>query len=482
MLFLRDGSGEGGDDIVNQFIIGVATWGFVDGGEDCDDDVTSSLASALGGWLWATISDEFHGGSAAGIVLPPPYSTKGLPKFIQGIRYILKWLATRQVQPDAPTFAALRVPPARAGSHLPDELLEEILLRVPPDDPRRLVLAALMCRRWCRVLSGAGGFPRRYRHFHRRSPPMLGFICRRDWWSTLFLPTSSFRLPRACLPGDHRTAIDARHGHLLLHAVVTTAWHRGRRVVEDEKLVVASLVAGGERAVPMPRLRRHCGDGDWNAAVLCAAAGCDHLDCPRGGPFAVVFLGTCPSGDQSFACVYSSESGSWISCTHLQHTGGHVMQGRCALVRNALYFVFKLHRQIMEYDLGRQELSVIAPPAAISTWFAALFPAEDGGLGFATVQDDSMLHMWSGGSNGGWAQHRVIEMQALLPGIALSTSPHVLDFADGARVIFVWAPDVGVFSVDLNVQCSMNTVVLPRALVASASVEPSGDASGSSQT
>ncbi|KAL6880505.1 hypothetical protein ACP4OV_012070 [Aristida adscensionis] len=375
---------------------------------------------------------------------------------------------------------------------LPDELVEEILLRVPPDDPRHLVLAALVCRRWCRVLSGAGGFPRRYRHFHRRSPPMLGFICRHDWWSTLFLPTSSFfRLPRACLPGDHRTAIDARHGHLLLHAVVTT------------------------RAVPMPRLRRHCSDGDWNAAVLCTVAGCDHLDCPRGGPFAVVFLGTCPSGDQSFACVYSSESGSWISCTHLQHTGGHVMQGRCALVRNALYFVFKLHRQIMEYDLGRQELSVIAPPAAISTWFAALFPAEDGGLGFATVQDDSMLHMWSGGSNGGWAQHRVIEMQALLPGIALSTSPHVLDFADGARVIFVWAPDVGVFSVDLKsgqftrvatidnifsaipymsfctpgrsliyalmLSCLFRPV-LPRALVASASVEPSGDASGSSQT
>ncbi|KAF8783610.1 hypothetical protein HU200_000463 [Digitaria exilis] len=57
---------------------------------------------------------------------------------------------------------------------LMDELVEEVLLRLPLDSPAHLVHAALVCRRWRRLVSGAG-FRRRLRAFHR-SPPMLGFL------------------------------------------------------------------------------------------------------------------------------------------------------------------------------------------------------------------------------------------------------------------------------------------------------------------
>lgn len=61
------------------------------------------------------------------------------------------------------------------------ELVEEVLLRFPPADPASLVRAALVCRRWRRIVTGPR-FRRRYRdlHLHRgrggSHPPMLGFL------------------------------------------------------------------------------------------------------------------------------------------------------------------------------------------------------------------------------------------------------------------------------------------------------------------
>jgi hypothetical protein len=65
-------------------------------------------------------------------------------------------------------------PPAPAD---PEELVEEVLRRVPPDDPASLFRAALVSKRWRRLISGRG-FRRRFREFHR-FPPLLGFLCYR---------------------------------------------------------------------------------------------------------------------------------------------------------------------------------------------------------------------------------------------------------------------------------------------------------------
>ena len=47
------------------------------------------------------------------------------------------------------------------ASPLPDELVDEILLRLPPADPGSLVRAALVCRGWRRILTGPA-FRRRF--------------------------------------------------------------------------------------------------------------------------------------------------------------------------------------------------------------------------------------------------------------------------------------------------------------------------------
>ena len=77
-----------------------------------------------------------------------------------------------------------------AATPLPlfDELLEEVLLCIPPDDPASLLRAALVCKRWGRLVSGRG-FRRRFRDFHRTAP-MLGAIVNIDGLSDFTSPAA----------------------------------------------------------------------------------------------------------------------------------------------------------------------------------------------------------------------------------------------------------------------------------------------------
>ncbi|CAN6231919.1 unnamed protein product, partial [Urochloa humidicola] len=125
-----------------------------------------------------------------------------------------------------------------------------------------------------------------------------------------------------------------------------------------------------------------------------------------------------------------------------------------ALVGNALYFNFELNTKVLEYDLGRQELSIINLPSEFHGWDIFLMEAEDGRLGFATIQE-SKLSVWSreSGLDGyaGWAQQRVIELDKLQPVLDcdLPVQPCVFAVADSVNVIFVWTDD-GIFTIDLK--------------------------------
>ncbi|CAO2187719.1 unnamed protein product [Urochloa humidicola] len=148
-----------------------------------------------------------------------------------------------------------------APPELLDELVEEVLLRFPPDDPATLARAALVSRRWCRVAAGRS-FRRRFRELHRRAaPPVLGLLCnlggggggdnarasrldptsssraaaarRGDARASAFIPTSSFRPPRATArPFPGWRVLDARHGRVLL---ANLAWEK--RPVRDALVV-----------------------------------------------------------------------------------------------------------------------------------------------------------------------------------------------------------------------------------------------------
>uniref|UniRef100_M8BQJ2 F-box domain-containing protein n=1 Tax=Aegilops tauschii TaxID=37682 RepID=M8BQJ2_AEGTA len=66
------------------------------------------------------------------------------------------------------------MPPPPPVPSLPEELIEEIFLRLPPDEPEHLVRASLASKLWLGLLSGPS-FRGRYRE-HHGAPPMLGFL------------------------------------------------------------------------------------------------------------------------------------------------------------------------------------------------------------------------------------------------------------------------------------------------------------------
>jgi hypothetical protein len=66
------------------------------------------------------------------------------------------------------------MPPPATPPPLLDDLIEEIFLRLSPDEPATLVRASL-CSKACLSLLTGHSFNARYRKFHG-SPPMLGFL------------------------------------------------------------------------------------------------------------------------------------------------------------------------------------------------------------------------------------------------------------------------------------------------------------------
>ncbi|WVZ50922.1 hypothetical protein U9M48_002127 [Paspalum notatum var. saurae] len=101
---------------------------------------------------------------------------------------------------------------------LMEEIVEEILIRLPPQNPACLARASFVCKRWCRLIS----FPRfrhRFREFHH-TLPMLGFLCNVTVdggdLTARFVPTAASCAQLAERP--RRIVLDARHGRVLLFA------------------------------------------------------------------------------------------------------------------------------------------------------------------------------------------------------------------------------------------------------------------------
>ena len=98
---------------------------------------------------------------------------------------------------------------------LPDELLEEVFLRLPPDEPACLVRASLASKLWLDLLTGPA-FRSRYTELHG-APPMLGFLLSYlDREKRPARPT--FRLHHHKSDWGQRKyeTLDCRHGRVLL--------------------------------------------------------------------------------------------------------------------------------------------------------------------------------------------------------------------------------------------------------------------------
>ncbi|ONM51116.1 hypothetical protein ZEAMMB73_Zm00001d018674 [Zea mays] len=305
-----------------------------------------------------------------------------------------------------------------------DIIVEQIFLRVPPDDPARLLRGALVCKHWARLLAHRD-FRRRYGERHGGLPPLLGFVANKISTDGVarFVPTLAFS---PALRHDGYRAHDARHGRVLLNRIM----------------------GGGSGASHALALN------SWNAAVLCASSSCygHHLDC-RPGHFLVAFVGM--DAKEMFARVYSSESAAWGKVTSARLPGSHFhdkLSG--ALARNAIYFVLGPEHGMVKYDLATGKLSLVAVPETLTLDGWRLMTTEDGGLGFAELNLHSTLTLWSMVDEGRWAVSRAIDLTDRLPVIALAVSTCMVAFADIAGVIFLRTTD-GLYTYDLKTEQSI---------------------------
>ncbi|CAN6329293.1 unnamed protein product [Urochloa humidicola] len=79
-----------------------------------------------------------------------------------------------------------------APPELIPDTVEEILLRIPPEEPTHLLRASLVCKPWRCILTNQA-FLRRYREFHR-TPPLLGFVGNYSfdgWYVPRFVPNTT---------------------------------------------------------------------------------------------------------------------------------------------------------------------------------------------------------------------------------------------------------------------------------------------------
>lgn len=339
---------------------------------------------------------------------------------------------------------------------LGEEFVEEILLRVPPDDPATLLSAALVCKPWCRLVCSPG-FRRRFSEFHRASPPpVLGFFCGiygQAGPEIHFVPTSPFfhRLPHAIMPNWR--AVHAIHGRVLFHdtdMVEPLEQHNRHRPLTLELHLIVWNPFTGEVSRP-PMVPLHAVVDRWNAALLC-----DHnkLD------FAVVVVATVDDGVTN-ACVYSSEKHAWGKPISIQHQDICVSRGHSARVgNNALYFPCYKNYGVIGYDVTNQELSFIRLPSECQRMTCIkLMAAEDGGLGFATIdlQRQSKLYIWSRevgpDAEGSWVQQRVFELDNLLPFDELyttkATATRVVAMVNAFSDVFI-GTYFGIYTVDLK--------------------------------
>ncbi|CAN6212966.1 unnamed protein product [Urochloa humidicola] len=167
---------------------------------------------------------------------------------------------------------------SRALPALMEELVEEILLRLPPEEPpAHLVRAAMVCKAWCCIVSD-DGFHRRYCRFHRATPPtLLGYVCGvSPGPGPQFVPTTSYFSPPPLATRCGYRTMDCRHGRVLIKDISE----------ESVGFIVCDLITGNRQHLSFPagthqRTDMCC----FTGAVLCARhqhGGCAMRSVPRG--------------------------------------------------------------------------------------------------------------------------------------------------------------------------------------------------------
>ncbi|CAL4887863.1 unnamed protein product [Urochloa decumbens] len=347
-------------------------------------------------------------------------------------------------------------PAAAALAPLPDndDMLEEILLRLPPR-PSSLPRASFVCKRWLRLVSDPR-FLRRFRAFHRRNPPLLGFFQGHDVLH--FIPAldppnriPSARFSHAPLPRGHDWRfLGCRHGLALLlnrMRLEVTVWdpvagdqrvtNQGAQAsIKYKETPEAEEEAEPENAqrrvaVPPELLNSEGAKVVRQGALLC--------DCEDGRvpleAFKVVLLADDWQRDgdaQVFASIYlyESETSVWSNLTSTSirdppsTSKPSILVGNsfCWLLLRFVHGVFHGYGNgdILEFNLGSKSLSVIKHLDGAHVTEKSCFQIlrmGASGLGLAILSDGN-IQLWERNSDSvsvaRWMLHQTIDLGKLL--------------------------------------------------------------------
>lgn len=330
-----------------------------------------------------------------------------------------------------------------------DDLLSEILLRLPPQ-PSSLPRASAACKRW-RCLLSDPAFTRRFRrHHHSRNPtPLLGFFSQ-DAAGITFNPT--IEPPDRVSPGRftvlpearvHSKILGCRHGLLLM-------FHQ-----KLKRVLVWDPITGDQRSLAVPHPLVFGTDKTPRGAVLRAAGDAHHFR---------VVLASCDRHEQhtrAFACIYSSETGVWSDLISTLVPSEDYMTLSTmppVLIGDSLYWTITGNwRAVLKFDPNMLSLAVIHLPvdkfACCKPWNIMVVPAEGGGPGLLLVSDLT-AQLWNRNTDcdgvTSWVLTTTIELEKLL---SLNSEERrflmIIGFAEYKNAIFLQT-DVSLFMVQLE--------------------------------
>ncbi|CAL4991296.1 unnamed protein product [Urochloa decumbens] len=350
-----------------------------------------------------------------------------------------------------------------------DDLLGEILLRVPPQ-PSSLPRVSLVCKRWRRIVSD----PWFLRCFcaHHLKAPLLGFFEHRHLKDFVFnpilespdhIPPQRFSLGRALAGmglGNQLLLHGCRHGRVILTDMLSSS--------SCSTVFVCDPVTGCHERLVVPEEFTSLGDYMNATAVLCAASqhGYVHGAC-HSSPFKVILVYMARKDGRPLVCIYSSETGMWENI--IRH-GDHqckIVEISSTLIAHSLYWkILYSHDEehdedfvpkpgVLKFNLERQSLVVLKGPPIGHFGRSKIIKTVDEGVGLATLSDGTMqLQVWHSNVNchdvATWVLFKTVGLYNIF-GLRKHESRRggILGYDEDGGILFIYV-DSSLFLLDLD--------------------------------